>query len=91
MFVVLLFFVYYAKFSLFNLLLVFTIAEGYLLGAVAATYSAQEVAIAVAFTIIIVIALTLFAFQVSETSAKYFFIYYDSRVGEFLSVLAMYF
>ena len=48
------------------LLGVFTLAEGYLLGSVSATYSVQEVAIAVALTIVIVTALTVFALQVGR-------------------------
>ena len=42
---------------------VFTLAEGFLLGCVSATYTAQEVLMAEGITAILVIALTVFAWQ----------------------------
>ncbi|KAG0716984.1 Protein lifeguard 1 [Chionoecetes opilio] len=44
-------------------LLVFTLCEGYLLGCVGATYDPRTVLIAVGATIVVTVALTLFAFQ----------------------------
>lgn len=47
----------------FICLFIFTLAEGWLVGCAAATYEADEVAIAVAATIAVTLGLTLFAFQ----------------------------
>jgi FtsH-binding integral membrane protein len=44
-------------------LAVFTLAEGFLLGCVAATYTAEEVLMAIGICSILVISLTLFAWQ----------------------------
>ncbi|KAK3879057.1 hypothetical protein Pcinc_016340 [Petrolisthes cinctipes] len=44
-------------------LAIFTLAEGYLLGCASATYDAWEVTLAIGVTLIVTIALTLFAFQ----------------------------
>jgi protein lifeguard len=44
-------------------LAVFTLAEGFLLGCVAATYTAEEVLMAIGICSVLVISLTLFAWQ----------------------------
>lgn len=44
-------------------LILFTLCEGYLLGCVAATYSASEVLVAIGITIVVSVGLTIFAFQ----------------------------
>lgn len=47
----------------FILLLVFTVCEGFLLGAVSSMYRTEDVLIAVGVTAIVVLGLTIFAFQ----------------------------
>uniref|UniRef100_A0A1B6EFK0 Uncharacterized protein n=1 Tax=Clastoptera arizonana TaxID=38151 RepID=A0A1B6EFK0_9HEMI len=47
----------------FIFLSIFTVAEGFLVGVVSASYNAQEVVIALAICIIICFSLTMFAFQ----------------------------
>jgi len=47
----------------FICLCIFTLAEGFLMGCVAATYTAEEVLMAIGITVVLVVALTLFAWQ----------------------------